>query len=261
MEVSATQPIAWSPAPGPELALGSDASLPPDLALLALMVDTRSTQSTAAQRQIDDAFEQLSELRTRIQQAIEQAMEAEEDAGFWGEVAGVFGSDVATVAGAVAAAALVVGTGGSGAAVVVAAMAVGFSLSGEVAEKLDLDPKIVMALQVAGALSGLCAGDPGKLATFWKVAYVSAKVVEGGSLVAGGGARIAEGQYQGDAQDARAQHTYLRNTEQLEQALTDEQIAELRELFSQQPMLFETASSITATRHEQDAGVIRRIGG
>ena len=237
------------------------ADLPPELLLLAAMVEHKQTQSNAAKDNVAANHERLVELRDRIAEAMERAREAQENAGLWGDISNVFGGDIATIAGVVASAALVVGTGGAGAAVVVAALAVGFTAGGEIAEECGADPKVVMAFKLAGAAVGLLGGNAAQAGALWGTIHTAAKVTEGGAIAAGGGGHIVEGQYQGDARAEQGQATYFRRSEQLESQLADEEIARIEKLFEQMRFLMRTGTAISANNQATDQSVIRRIGG
>jgi hypothetical protein len=263
METVALVPGQSWPAPAYDsststLSLGT---LPPELLLLLTTAKNINAQTDGAKLSVKDAYQRLEELRDQIAEAMERAQEAQEDAGFWGDISEVFGGDIATVASVVAAAALVVGSGGAGLAVVAAALAVGFTVGGEVGEELGLDPKIVMALKIAGAVAGLAAGNACAAGSIWSSIYAGAKITEGGAIAVGGGAHIVEGQYQGDAADERAEAKFLRGKAQLELSLTDDQIAAVEKLFEQLAFLSETATDVSTSKSELEESVIRRIGG
>src|SRR3970040_2244036 len=68
--------------------------------MLALIVYTQTSQLNSAETSINLSFEQLEQLRDEVKRALEQAKEAKKDAGFWGDLAKLLGSDLATIASA-----------------------------------------------------------------------------------------------------------------------------------------------------------------
>ena len=236
-------------------------ALSPELLLLALTAETNSTQTSTAKQSVEDAHARLQELRDEIAEAMERAREAQDDAGLWGDISSFLGDDVATIAGAIAAAALVVGTGGAGLAGVLALAAVGFTVGAKVGEELGLDPNVVMAMQLLGAAAGALAGNGASVGQLWGTVHTGAAIVQSGGVAAGGAAHIVEGQYEGAATEHRGEATYLRKSEQLELDLTDEQIAQIRELVEQLEFATASASQISSGRSELNESVIRRIGG
>ena len=239
----------------------SPTNLPPELLLLAALTEHKQTQIGVAKQSVGEAYERLEALRDRIAEAMERARDAQENAGLWGDISNVFGSDIATYAGIVASAALVAGTGGTGAAFVVAMLAVGFTAGGEVAEECGADPKVVMAFKLAGAVVGLLGGNAAEAGALWGTVHTAAKATEGGAIAVGGGAHIVEGQYQGNAAEQQAVATYFRKSEQLESQLTDEKIAQIEKLFEQMRFLMRTGTAISTNNQATDQSVIRRIGG
>ena len=66
-----------------------DATLSSQGALLALIVRNQCAERAAATVEIEVSYEHMQALRAEIAQALAEARQAEEDAGFWGDIADV----------------------------------------------------------------------------------------------------------------------------------------------------------------------------
>jgi hypothetical protein len=228
--------------------------------LLAMLAESHSAQSRCSQAEIGHAFERLKELRGEIKAAMERAQEANDHAGIWGGISNALGGDVASIAGVIASAAVIAGTGGTGAAVLLAGAAIGFAAAAKVGQELGLDPKLVLALELAGVAAGaFCGGEasPG----FWATLATVARGTQGGATAAGGGAFIVQGQYQGDATEAQGEARFHRGEEQLE----NEKVEEVLGLLEQSAKIWrfesEAASKIQNEHSAQSDAVVMRIGG
>lgn len=259
--VSSPMPVWQQPAGESGAVAPALAGLPPELLLLATMMRSQNAQTSHAKLSVNDAFERLEALRDQIEEAMERAREAQESGGWFGDVADLFGGDIATIAGVIASAALVVGSGGAGAAVLVATLAIGLTAGAKVGEELGLDPKIVLALQLAGAALGLAGGDVCQAGQLWGTVHTGAKVAQGSAVAIAGGATIVAGQHRGDAADLRAEAAFGRVNEQLQQQLADDQIAELEKLAQRWRFLTQAASSVTEQSNDVSSSVVMRIGG
>jgi hypothetical protein len=218
---------------------------------LALASESRASQTQSAKREVEVNSDKLERLRAEIEQALEKAKEAEEDAGVWGSLSDFFGVDVAKVAQAVAAVAAVAATGGAATPFLVAALAC--SAAAEIGEAAGLDPKLCMGLAVAGAALGFCAGNAGGAGTFAKLGS-AASVVGGGAQAAGGAFSIVEGEYRADAQRENARADLTRSKEQevelqLRQIL--ERLKQLQNAATQQSRT--TSTTLESTRIGYDA--------
>jgi hypothetical protein len=203
---------AWSSA--------SHAGLGLEAGILALFNDSNVTQSESAKQEIEASSDKLERLRAEVRQALKDAENARDSAGFWGKIAGFFGGDVAKLAQLCAAVAVVVSTGGTGAALVLAGMAC--LAAAEVGRKTGLAPELCTALSLAGA--GLCfAGGAGVTNTMTQASSVCT-AIGGGAQATGHAASIVEGQWQAEAERSTAR-AGLTNAEQeqvrvlIEQAL------------------------------------------
>jgi hypothetical protein len=238
---------------------GESAALSPEAALLLAMTESQSAQTSSAKQGIEQSYERLAELREKIQDAIERAKEAEGEAGFWNDVSCLFGGDIATIAGVIASAALIVGTAGTGAAIL-AASALAFAVAGKAGEELGLDPKIVLALQLAGVAAGVCAGQFGNPQGLSAIIAAGATATQGGATVVGGAAHIAAGQYSADAIEHRAQAEYHRGEEDLASQSIDEFIEVLEDVAKNGRFAAKAVSQVQADQSAANDAVIARIG-
>jgi hypothetical protein len=173
------------------------------------MLQSRGTQCDNARLETIHAHLMLEDARKQIKAAMERAAEAEEDAGFWGDISEIFGGDIACIAEVVAAAALVIASG-PGAPAILAGIAAGLSVGSEAGEKLGLDPKICLLLGVSAAIVGVAAGRLTAPAGLWADVARGAQVTQGVAVASGGGATVVSTQYEGDAADAQADATSAR---------------------------------------------------
>src|SRR5450432_3970432 len=118
--------------------------------LLALLVRSQATTQASSKTDVELDFKKLQELKQQLSDAIEKAKEAADNSGFFGFLSSVFGNDVAQIAGAVAAIAAMVATGGAAAPLILVAVSVAMEEGAKVGAKLGLDPKICMAISLAG---------------------------------------------------------------------------------------------------------------
>lgn len=180
------------------------ASTDPAIALLALQTVSNQTRTAEARQDIEAQNRLIEELREQMKSAMKRAEEAQEDAGFWGKISDVFGGDIASICGVIATAAAIVGTGGAAAPMVLALVTAGMSITAEVGSRLGLDPKVCMALSIAGGLVGVAGGNLRSASDAWKTVASVANASQGGAVIGASGARVIQGQYEGDALDARA---------------------------------------------------------
>jgi hypothetical protein len=242
--------------------LGSDDpkfDLPPELLLLLAMARSHSSQSAVAKQNVDQAFDRLSDLRDQIEEAIERAREAEDGAGFWNDVSGVFGGDIATIAGIIAAAAVALGTGGAG-AVVLASIAVTCMATAKAGEKLGWDPKICMALQVVGALAGLASGRVDNLSGLLETVRTGASLTQSGATAVGGTSKVVAGQYEGQAIEERAQAGYHEGERDLALDSIDDFIAVLEDISKSGRFAAQNTAQIQSDKAAMNEAIIARIG-
>jgi hypothetical protein len=243
--------------PSPDITLSSQG------ALLAVIVRSQCAQRAAATVEIEVSYEHLEALRAEIAQALADARRAEKDAGFWGDIADFLGEDLATVAGAIAAAAAVVATGGSGAPLVLAVLAAGLEVGAKVGAELGLDPKLSMCLGLAGAALGLFTGNAAKLGSF--AAFASdvqgvATVVQGAATAGGGVTGAVSQEHASDALRWHARVSFARSREDEENLDIDEAIDRLERALRRETRAASVASSVARSDQLAAQSVIANIG-
>jgi hypothetical protein len=226
---------------------GSHAGLGMEAALLALLNDGSVVQNESAKQEIIANSEKLERLRAEVREAVKEAEKAREDAGFWGKISSFFGGDVAKLAQLCAAVAVVVGSGGSGAPLVLAGMAC--MTAAEAGRKVGLDPKLCTALSLAGA--GLCfAGGTGITTSMTKTSAVLT-AIGGGAQATGSAAAIAQGHYEAEAERANADARFTQAEQDQVRILIEEALNRLQHLQSDS----ERTHAVTArTRQDQHYG-------
>lgn len=136
----------------------SSADLSGACALLVVLIQAQSATQSGARTDIDLGFKKLEELKKQLADALQQAKEAAQHSSFFGLLGKVFGSDIATVAGAVASAAAVLATGGAAAPVLLLSLSAALQLGAKVGAELGLDPKLCAALSLGSVAVGLFSG-------------------------------------------------------------------------------------------------------
>ena len=175
-----------------------------------------------------------------------------------------FGEDLANIAGAIAAAAAIVATGGTGAPLVLAVMAAGLEIGAKVGAELGLDPKIAMAIGLAGAALGLCTGNAEKLGSIQALANdvrAVATVVQGSATAAGGVSGAIAQDEKSDALELYAQVSFARGLEDDVTLEIDDAIAALEDALSRQTRATSVASSVTRAEEVANRNVAANIGG
>jgi hypothetical protein len=160
-------------------------------ALLAVMVQAQCSTQSSATADIEHGFDRLDELKKQLADSIRQAEEAANDSGFFGFLGDIFGSDIAQIAGAVAAIAATIATGGAAAPLLLIAISEALQVAATVGAKLGLDPKICFAIGIASVAVGFCSGAgtaqaAGKIADVARGVSLGAKVTQGGATAVGG---------------------------------------------------------------------------
>ncbi|MDQ2646797.1 MAG: hypothetical protein M3020_23540 [Myxococcota bacterium] len=202
------------------LALGLEAKM------LALFQDCAATQTENAKQDVDLKANQLEKLRAQLDEAMKEAAEARENAGFWGKIASFFGSDVAKLAQLCAAAAVVIGSGGTGAPLVLAGMAC--LAAAEAGRRAGLDPKLCTALSLAGA--ALCSFSGSGISTSATKASSLFTAAGAGAQAASSGASIAEGEYEAKAERREAEAGLTEAQQEQVRVLIEQAFDRLRRL-------------------------------
>jgi hypothetical protein len=227
--------------------------------LLALVMKSLNQSSNQAMADIEHANTLIERARAELETAIRRAQEAEDSAGFWGDIKEVLGGDVAAIASAVAAAAVIVGTGGAGAPAILALGAAGLTTTGTIGARLGLDPKICTLLAGAGALLGAATGGFGTAQTFASIA-TGARAVHAGAIATSGGAMIAEGQYRRDSLNARADQNAAEHSERDAGLRIDLALSVLEEVSRDIQRTRQATSKIQASEDGTRSAVIAQMG-
>jgi hypothetical protein len=246
-------------APGPA---GEDATLPTtDLgaALLTLVLRSIHGRADQATANVERANELVERARAEVEAAMKRAEEAEGSAGFWGDLREVLGVDIATIASVVAAAAVIIGTGGVGAPAVLALAAATLSAGATVGSRVGLDPKVCALLGTAGAMLGVATGGFASAGSLAALA-TGARAVQAGATAASGGAMIVEGNYRGQSLHARADKEAAEQKERDARLTIDLAIQVLEEAARDAERARRATSTIQATVDEGRSAVIARIG-
>jgi hypothetical protein len=178
----------------PACGLGAtDSTLSPEERLLALVVYAQVSQMSEAKTSINLNAEQLEKLRDQVMKALDEAREAKQDSGFWGGLAKLFGSDLASIASAVAAVAAVVASGGAAAAIL-AVVAAAATLAADHAKELGIPTEVAMVIGITAGVASLCCGNGEAL---FKVSDTVKDVANGVKIV--GQASAAAFQIEGSA--------------------------------------------------------------
>lgn len=151
--------------------------------MLALIVYNQLVQGESARTSVKLNQQQLEQLREQVREALEAAREAQESSGFWGAIADVLGSDLATVAQVVAIAAATVATGGA-AAIALGAIAIACTLAAKYAEELGIPPELATAIAVVAAASAIASGNVGGFVQVSSAANASSAAATAGTAAA-----------------------------------------------------------------------------
>jgi len=258
--MSSTTAPATNVAPPPSYDLGSS----PQGALLAAIIKSQCANRAAAGTDVELHGERLEELRREIAEAIAAAREAEEDGGFWSDIADFLGEDLATIAGALAAAAAVVASGGSGAPLVTAVLAAGLEIGAKVGAELGLSPEVSMALGLTGAAVGLCTGNAGRLASLATLAddvRAAATIVGGAAAGAGGLTGAVAQDHQSRALELHAYVSFVRALEEGERLEIADALGELEKAFARQARAANVAADVARTNQIAAGNLIANVGG
>ncbi len=215
---STAQPAATWPSTATSVQF-TPAQLSAACALLALLAESQCTTQSGAKTTIETNAQKLEELKKELADAIQAAKEAADHSGFFGFLSDVFGSDIAQIAGAVAAIAAVVATGGAAAGpILLVALSEGLQLAAKVGPELGLDPKVCMALALASVAVGLCTGTgeaqaTSTLANAARDVSLGAKATQGLATITGGAFHYVAGKYQADQLNHQADATGIQAQE------------------------------------------------
>lgn len=227
--------------------------------VMALMLESSAVRSQSSKLDVQLNSQEMQRLRAEVERAIEAAREAQEDAGMWGGIADFFDGDVARLAQVVAVAALAVGSGGSAVPLLVGAMAL--TAAAQAAEQAGLDPKLCMALAVAGGLLGVLAGGGAGAAGLSGSIAQYANMTAAGATVVGGGSTVVQKYYEADVTRANAGADRTRAKQQELELLVQQIIERLGQIERDTTRAAATGSQLEQSSHESQIQVTRNIGG
>jgi hypothetical protein len=242
----------------------SSAQLSEACALLALMVRSQSATQSSAKDDVEIDFKKMQALKQQLADAIQKAKDAADDSGFFGFLSSVFGDDVAQIAGAVAAIAAVVATGGAAAPLILMAVSVAMEEGAKVAAKLGVDPKICMAIGLASAAVGLCSGSGtiesvGIVATVGRDVEVGANLAHGGAAIAGGALGYVSGHYHAEQLSHQADATGYQAQNVATDLDFDAAIAQLQQALRAEQNETRTTSAIVQNNADTNSALCNRI--
>jgi len=250
---------------GVELATASaSVHLSETCALLALMVCSQSATQAASKTDVEMDAKKMEELKQQLAEAIQKAKEAADNSGFFGFLSDVFGSDIAQIAGAVAAIAAVVATGGAAAPLLLVAVSVALEEGAKIGTKLGLDPKICMAISLAAAAVGVCSGAGSVQATssLASVAHgveMGASITQGAAGAAGGALGYVSGHYQAKQLGYQADAASYQAQNEVASLDFDAAIALLQQSLHTEQRETSTASAIIQNNSRTNTALSDRI--
>ncbi len=242
----------------------SQANLSAACLLLALMVQSQTTTQCGSKTDVELDFKKMEELKKQLADAIQQAKDAQNDSGFFGFLGDIFGSDIAKIAGAVAAIAAVVGSGGAAGPVILLVLSETMQAAAQLGPELGLDPKVCMALGLASAALGLCAGTgEAQVADALKQGArdveLVANIVKGVATATGGLLHGVSGHYQAKALDFQADATSYRAANDVTSLDFDAALDLLQRALKTEQRETATISAITQNNADTNVALTSRI--
>jgi hypothetical protein len=174
-------------------------------ALLALLIQTQSTTENGGRIDIEWNKQQLDDLKQQLADAVQKAKDAASDSGFFGFLGDVFGTDIAQIAGAVAAVAAVVATGGAAVGPLIAiALSEALQVTAKFGPELGLPPEACLAIAVASVAVGFCGGAGGgqaigDIASTARDVQLGAKLIGGTATIEGAVLHYTAAQFKADS--------------------------------------------------------------
>ena len=167
-----------------------------DISTVLLMLEGRKAEGSkcCAQSQLETSFALQAEQRARMQQAIREAREQQENASGWDSLCSTL-SSMSEIA-SIAAAAATVATGGAGLPAYLALAGAAMSLGSTAGRSAGLDPSLCNALAVGGTALSLgsgAAGLAGGPIDADAASTVAARESRTGSLTMADAARVLRG--------------------------------------------------------------------
>jgi len=251
----------WQSAP-----LSTDSSstqLSSACALLALLLESQTASQSGSRTAIEVNAQRLEELKQELAEAIQKAKDAADSAGFLGFLGDVFGSDIAQIAGAVAAVGAMIATGGAAAPLLMIALAEGLQLGAKAGAELGLDPKLCMALSLASVAVGICSPGAlqaaGNLAQFGRALKAGGEIAQGASIATGAGCHIASGYYTREVQNYQADVVLQRANEHATNLDFDDALSRLQNSLRAAQRETSTVSEIVQNNTDTNTALIDRI--
>ena len=253
--------------PWTSITLSTDAApgaLSDTCALLALMVHSQAANQSGSKTDVQLDFEKMKELKQELADAIEKAKEAAQHSSFFGFLSKVFGSDIAQIAGAVAAIAAVVATGGAAAPLILVAVSAALEEGAKLGPKLGIDPKICIAISLVGAAVGLCTGlgsaeAVGTLGTIAKGVKIGAECVEQSATATGAVLGYVSQHYDSRNLGFQADATGYQAEDDATRMELDSAIALLRQSLQTEQREISTVSAIIQNNSQANTAISGRI--
>jgi hypothetical protein len=235
--------------------------------LLALVVYSQASQMNEAKTSVNLNAEQLEKLRDQVKKALDEARDAKKDSGFWGGLAKIFGSDLASIATAVAAVAAVVASGGAAAAIL-AVVAAAATMAADHAKELGIPTEVAMAIAIAASVASLCCGDGKalfKVGDTVKDVAKDVKVVAQASAAAfqveGAGCGMVAAKYEQDAGYFQADARSAEGRQDLVSADIDEALERLAAAVDHQNSAVELTSGVLQRGSAANYAILNNWGG
>jgi len=232
--------------------------------LLALFVRTQTVSQAGSKTDVALDYDKLEALKKKLAEALEQAKEAADHSGFFGFLSNVFGSDIAKIAGAVAAVAAVVATGGAAAPVLLMAASLALEEGAKLGAQLGLDPKICMAISLCAVAVGLMSGTgttqaAGTLAQVARDVKLGAQLTETSATATGAGLGYVSSKYEQTQLEHQADATGYQAQSDATNADFDSALALLQESLRTEQRETVTTSAIIQNGSDTNATLADRI--
>ena len=233
-------------------------------ALLALMLQSQCATQSGAKADVDIGFKKMEELKQQLADAIQHAREAAERSGFLGFLGKIFGSDIAKIAGAVAAVAATIASAGAATPLLLIAAAAALQVAAKAGAELGLDPKLCMALSIAAVAVGFAGGaGAGQAASVLSNAAryveVGAKITEGSAVVTGGVLQYAAARYHEDDLNYQADVVGYHASQTATQLSMDDALALLERALRREQQETGTVSEIVRNNSDTNTALYSRI--
>ncbi len=260
----ASSPATVDPWQGGASTIDSRANLTGACALLAVLFEAQSSTQAGAKTDIELNAQKLEELKQQLAEAVEQAKEAAEQSGFLGFLGKIFGSDIAKIAGAVAAIAATIASAGAGTPLLLMAASATLQAAAKAGAELGLDPKLCMALSFAAVAVGFAGGAgagqaANALTNAARSVEVTAKITQGGAVVAGGALDYAAARYHADDLHHQADAAGYHASQTATQFSMDDAFALLERALRAERQETGTVSEIVQNNSDTQSALCSRI--